>query len=90
MGMLNRFAPKNSILLYNRVMIHNLLQLHALSGVSLSEEEISLLAEVNDFNIRARYPEYESSFYKLATQEFTNKYMIKINNLYQKLCKTVK
>ena len=70
--------------------IHNLLQLHVLSGVPLSEEEIDLLAEVNDFNIRARYPEYKSSFYKLATKEFTDKYMVRINNLYKKLCKTAK
>ncbi len=70
--------------------IHDLLQLHKLSGVVLSEAEITLLDEVDDFNIRARYPEHKHEFYKKATEEFSGRYITAINNLYQKLCQKTK
>lgn len=70
--------------------IHNLLQLHKLSAVELGESEIRLLAEVNDFNIRARYPEYKLEFYKKATKEFAELYLNEITTLYKKLCQKVK
>ena len=37
--------------------IHNLVRLAENAGVTLSEEEIDLLAEVNEFNIEGRYPQ---------------------------------
>ena len=66
---------------------HDLLQLQKLSGIELDEEDIDLLDEANDFNIRARYPERKLEFYKQCTKEFSEPYMIKITNLYIKLCK---
>ena len=69
---------------------HNLLQLQSLSGVKLDESEINLLAEANDFNIRARYPEQKFEFYKKCTKEFVDPYMDKIIPLYKKLCNTAK
>lgn len=36
--------------------IHNLVRLAERAGVTLSEEQIDLLAEVNGFNIEGRYP----------------------------------
>jgi len=65
--------------------IHNLLQLHALSGIELDEPEIDLLAEVNDFNIRARYPEQKLEFYQKCTKEFAGPYIDQITSLYKKL-----
>ncbi|MBU6426718.1 HEPN domain-containing protein [Patescibacteria group bacterium] len=70
--------------------VHNLLQLQAISGIPLNEDDLNLLVEVNDFNIRARYPEQKLAFYKQATEEFTGGYMTRITNLYKKLCQTVK
>lgn len=52
----------------------------------LSLEEIELLGQVNDFNIRARYPDYKLKFYKKATKDYTIKYLSLIKNLFQKLC----
>lgn len=39
--------------------IHNLVRLAQLARVSLSEEKLDLLAEVNEFNIEGRYPEMQ-------------------------------
>ncbi len=36
---------------------HNLVRLSEVAGVNLSEEQIDLLADVNEFNIEGRYPE---------------------------------
>ncbi len=37
--------------------IHNLVRLAELAGVSLSQEQIDVLADINTFNIEGRYPE---------------------------------
>ena len=37
--------------------IHNLVRLAEKAGVTLSAEQIDLLAEVNEFNIEGRYPQ---------------------------------
>lgn len=37
--------------------IHNLVRLAEMAGLKLSEEQIDLLADVNEFNIEGRYPE---------------------------------
>lgn len=37
--------------------IHNLVRLAEIAGLKLSEEQIDLLADVNEFNIEGRYPE---------------------------------
>ena len=70
--------------------IHDLTRLYELSGVDLDEQEIDLLDEVNDFNIRARYPEDKYKFYKQCTKAFTEKYLKIIEKLYKKLCKKAK
>ncbi|MBI4239464.1 HEPN domain-containing protein [Candidatus Uhrbacteria bacterium] len=70
--------------------IHDLLRLNELSNVCLSEEEIDLLDEVNNFNIRARYPEYKLEFYKKCTKLYTEPYIKRIQNLYRILCRELK
>jgi HEPN domain-containing protein len=69
---------------------HDLVQLQKLSGIAISETETDLLDQVNDFNIRARYPERKMEFYKQCTKEFSEPYLTKIMELYQKLWQTAK
>ena len=70
--------------------IHNLTKLAEISKCDLSKEELDLLDEVNDFNIRARYPEYKLQFYKQCDKEYAKNYLDKINKLYKKLCQKLK
>lgn len=69
---------------------HDLTRLQSLSKVSLTEDELDLLDKVNDFNIRARYPERKLEFYRLCTKEFTGRYITRIDTLYTKLCQEAK
>lgn len=70
--------------------IHNLTKLVEFAKCNLSKDEIDLLDEVNDFNIRARYPEYKLQFYKQCTREYAKKYLDEIIKLYTKLCQKLK
>ena len=65
-------------------------KLAEISKCDLSKEELDLLDEVNDFNIRARYPEYKLQFYKQCDKEYAKNYLDKINKLYKKLCQKLK
>lgn len=66
--------------------IHNLTKLAELANGGLLKDEMDLLDKVNDFNIRARYPEYKIQFYKQCDREYAGKYIDKISSLYKKLC----
>lgn len=70
--------------------IHNLLTLKNLASLQLLNEEIDLLDIVNNFNIRARYPEQRLEFYKRCTKRYAEKYIRQINLLYRKLCQKPK
>jgi HEPN domain-containing protein len=70
--------------------IHDLIRLAEIGDVKLSKREENLLNEVNEFNIRARYPEDRLGFYRTCTREYTKKYLDKIDNLYKKLCQKLK
>jgi HEPN domain-containing protein len=62
---------------------HDLLRLsESLPAIHFSSEQNTLLTEVNEFNIRTRYPEWNREFYKTATIEFTEKYMHEMYSLY--------
>ncbi|MCK4763982.1 MAG: HEPN domain-containing protein [Candidatus Aminicenantes bacterium] len=54
---------------------HNLMLLAKESKLELSELQVEQLAEINTFNIEARYPDEKFRFYKKCTPEFTEKYM---------------
>ena len=69
---------------------HNLAKLQEIAKIGLSKEEISFLNKVNDFNIRARYPEYKLQFYKICTSKYTKNYLDEITKMYQKLCQKLK
>jgi len=66
--------------------IHNLLRLVELAKVELSEKELDLLSDVNEFNLEARYPEVKYQFYKKCNKSFTDPYYQPIKKLYLKLC----
>jgi len=54
---------------------HNLLLLAKESGLELSDLQVEQLAEINTFNIEARYPDEKFKFYKKCTLQFTKKYI---------------
>lgn len=74
----------------NPEYVHNLLILAENAGVELGEGEKDLLAGVNSFNVRARYPDIKLKFYKLCTKDYTTKYLKKIKRFYQFLCQEIK
>jgi HEPN domain-containing protein len=58
--------------------IHNLVRLSQIAGLTLSEEQIDLLAEVSEFNIEGRYPEM---LLPPPSREEADGYMIKIEEM---------
>jgi len=66
--------------------IHNLISLWNIAGLPLDDKIEIFLAEINEFNIRTRYPEYKLNFYKKCTLNFTKKYFDKIIATYSELC----
>jgi HEPN domain-containing protein len=63
--------------------IHNLIRLAELSSLNINEEQKLLLIAVTRFNIEARYDEYKIELKKLATKEFTEKYINEIKDFHK-------
>jgi HEPN domain-containing protein len=62
---------------------HNLPALaNDITGIQFTDDQKKLLTQVNQFNMKARYPEWQLTFYKQATKEFTTDYMTRVNELY--------
>lgn len=61
---------------------HNLSTLASHTNLNLEPDQEKLLLELNQFNIRTRYPDYKLEFYKKCTLEFTKPYFDKIKELY--------
>lgn len=61
---------------------HMLLRLAKLAGLSLTDGQSTLLADLTRFNIRARYEDYKYGLHKEASKEFTKKYMHDAKELY--------
>lgn len=57
---------------------HDLLRLAVEAKLELGEEQKDILDTISTFNIRARYDDYKSGFYKLCTKEFSKEWMKKI------------
>ncbi len=70
--------------------IHDLTRLQKLANLNLSDQQLDLLDEINDYNIRARYPDYKLKFYKICTKTYAQKRLDKIINLYTELCQKLK
>lgn len=60
---------------------HDLLRLADECKINTTEEQKDLLDFITTFNISARYPDYEQSFYKKCTCDFTFKNIKKIKEL---------
>lgn len=71
----------------NPLPIHNLRRLAQDSGVTLSDDQLKLLNEINEFNVKARYNDIKFKFYKKATREFAKKYFEKSKEIYRWLKK---
>jgi HEPN domain-containing protein len=69
---------------------HNLVKLEELAKLSFDKKLIEFLNQVNDFNIRARYPEQKQAFYKKCTFQYAKKYNKEIKSLYKDLCQKLK
>jgi HEPN domain-containing protein len=68
---------------------HNLLKL--LNGIEtgLSEDDLTFLDNLNEYQLEGRYPEYEFQLKKKTTKEMAIEYIIKINNISQCLLKNL-
>ena len=55
---------------------HNLVRLSGAAGIAFSEEQLDLLTDMTAFNIKARYDDYKNQFAKVATREYTEKYLL--------------
>ena len=60
--------------------IHNLVRLSEIAALKLSEEQIDLLADVNEFNIEGRYPEM---LLPLPTRVEADDYMARVAEVLQ-------
>lgn len=70
--------------------IHHLLRIAEKAGLELSDDRKDFLLEVTDSNLKARYPDYKSKFYKKATSDFAEKYLGQIEEFRQWLSKKIK
>lgn len=69
---------------------HNLVVLENVAGLGSGKNFVEFLNQVNDFNIRARYPEHKLAFYKKCTYPYTKKYNDEIKRIYEDLCQKLK
>ena len=69
---------------------HDLVRLARLANIGSSKEEIIFLNNVNEFNIRARYPEKKLEFYKKSTLKYTERNLNRIKDVYKNLCQKLK
>ena len=60
---------------------HNLVRLADKAGFTLSGAQKDLLSEITTFNIKARYDDYKTNFYKKATKVYAQKYISETKNL---------
>ena len=54
---------------------HDLVRLAKLTEIILTKKQSDYLSTINEFNIEARYPEWQRVFYKKATKKYTEKHL---------------
>ncbi len=69
---------------------HNLVKLAESTKLTLTEDQLTFLADVNDFNIETRYPDAKFSFYQTCTKEFTEGQFLMIKEMYKWLLSQMK
>lgn len=62
--------------------IHKLVDLAKGTRLELSDDQKQYLADIANFDIEGRYPDYKLQFYKLCTKEFTKEHFEKIKAFY--------
>lgn len=67
---------------------YNLLVLVEKLGWEVSEERLTLLTEINEFNLESRYPEEKSDFRKKATMDFARHYLHEAEGLMRWISET--
>ncbi len=60
---------------------HNLVALAKSLEITFDENQKTLLADLTEFNIEARYPEWKKEFYKRATGKYTYDYFTQTQKL---------
>jgi HEPN domain-containing protein len=63
------------------IFTHDLLRLARKAELDLTGDVEEWLDEISTFNLNARYDNYKQDFYKLCTQEFTELWIIRIENI---------
>lgn len=53
---------------------HNLINLAKRTEIKFSKENKILLADLTEFNLEARYPEWQKKFYTKCSKKYTEKY----------------
>jgi HEPN domain-containing protein len=69
---------------------HNLVALAKGLEINFDEIQKTLLADLTEFNIEARYPEWKKEFYKRATGKYTHNYFTQAQKLQKWLKKFLK
>jgi HEPN domain-containing protein len=69
---------------------HNLIALAKELDITFDEVQKNLLADLTEFNIEARYPEWKKEFYKKANKKYTQIYFIHSQKLQKWLKKFLK
>lgn len=54
---------------------HNLVYLAGRIKLDFSKDQVTLLEEMNEFNLEARYPDEQREFYKKASKSFAQRYL---------------
>ena len=70
--------------------IHNLVRLADLVGLDMSTETRNLLAQVNEFNLAARYPDFRLEFYRVCTKRYVDRFYKPLIHLHRELCRDIK
>jgi len=60
---------------------HRLTYLAEKTGLTMSPEKLELLEIITDFNLEARYPDENFSFFKKCTREFTETNLEKLEEI---------
>ena len=69
---------------------HNLVELGKNTKINFSESQQILLADLKEFNLEARYPEWKKDFYKIANRAYAQKYLTETKSLFLWLKKYLK
>lgn len=61
---------------------HNLVVLSDATGLTFTEAQKKLIVTLNEFNIEARYPDWQDNFYTIATEEYARSYLSQTQELF--------